>query len=66
LEWVPNERTSPPAVVAAFLIAAEGAGENYKFLNAALRALDLMDVRAAARCAGALRQWCQTLLARVG
>jgi len=54
-----------PAVVALFLRAADGGTENLKFLNAALRALDVMEASGRNQFAGELRRYAEALLQRV-
>jgi hypothetical protein len=55
-----------PAVVTVFLRAAEHGADNLKFLNAALRALDVMEAAKQNQFAGELRRQAEAMLQRIG
>lgn len=61
----PLDSDAWPALVLVFVNAAEGAGARYKFLNAALRALDLMETAGVTQFSAELRKRCDDLLGRI-
>ncbi|MBM4264864.1 MAG: hypothetical protein FJ145_26000 [Deltaproteobacteria bacterium] len=61
----PLDSDAWPALVLVFLIAAEPAGVQCKFLSAALRALDCMEANGVKKFSRELRVRCQELLERI-